>query len=334
MGNLAEGLKAHAVTMYEVGKLESASLESFLAVLDTLELVGDQGEARRYFEHAITLRTVVRALWRRVVADGDAPLELDLLRAESLNALDRATRARVIQKGYAVLVSMCPLGGREPCVEPASGLPHYGPAVWEVNSPWWKLFLASLMGPSVAPPTHLYRKGERVRTLPPLMSASPAVRVTKWDNEAQIVSTASALALINDLLLAAPVLVQVVSSVDPPTRHIPLPICAADAALNRGLALLARELQLDSVLGYVELLRDADGEWVPYDVLYGIPLFDAAVSQVVVDRMQANGLLQPPALTAHVARSTALAERLRQFIRSSGATFEPHDKATSLPLPT
>ncbi len=47
MGNLAEGLKAHAVTMYEVGKLDSASIESLLLVLDTLVMGHDEGEWER-----------------------------------------------------------------------------------------------------------------------------------------------------------------------------------------------------------------------------------------------------------------------------------------------
>jgi hypothetical protein len=135
------------------------------------------GEAKAYFEHAVTLRNVLRALWRKAkVSDGPgaALLELDLLRCESLNALDRETRTRVLHKGYCVLVSMCPLGGREPPVEPTAGIPHYGPPTWEANSPWWKLFLASLVGPTGGPATRLYRKGERVRSLPAAIAAGSA----------------------------------------------------------------------------------------------------------------------------------------------------------------
>ncbi len=332
MGNLAEGLKAHAVTMYEVGKLDSASMESFLAILDTLQLVGDEGEARRYFEHAITLRHVMRALWRRVsLTPGAAPLELDLLRCESLNGLDRQTRTRVLANSYCVLVSMCPLGGREPSVEPASGVPHYGPAVWEINSPWWKLYLSSLVGPTLAPPTRLYRKGERVRELPGSVGGGSAVRITKWDNETLVVSSASALVMINDLLLAAPVLVQASHGLTPETFHIPLPISDADAALCPAVTILARELQLQTELGYIEAQRGADGQWLVYDILYGVPLFADAVSEVVVRRMHEQALLSEVALAAHVAHSAALASRLRQFIRDTGAVMV--DDGVSLPLP-
>ncbi len=291
----------------------------------------------------MTLRNVLRALWRRVRDESGAPLELDLLRCESLNALDRVTRARVLHKGYCVLVAMCPLGGREPPVEPSDGLPQYGPPAWEVNSPWWKLFVARLAGPGGAPATQLYRRGERVRALPPAIGAGSAVRITKWDNETVVAASASALVLINDMLLAAPVLVwlaplsyccnqrfllcfqvQAATGLTPETRHIPLPIAEQDAALCPAVGAVARELQLHAEMGYVEVQRGPDGQWLVYDVVYGVPLFNDAVAETVMQRMQERQLLSPAALSAHAAHSAALCARLRQFIDAYGAMpWEP-----------
>lgn len=61
MGNLSPGLKNHAVTMFEVGKLNDESLDGFLNELDRVQDVGE-GEARRYYEHAVNLRDTLRFL--------------------------------------------------------------------------------------------------------------------------------------------------------------------------------------------------------------------------------------------------------------------------------
>lgn len=47
MGNLGPGLKSHAVTMYEVGKLADESMDDFLAELDKVQDVSE-GEAQRF----------------------------------------------------------------------------------------------------------------------------------------------------------------------------------------------------------------------------------------------------------------------------------------------
>ena len=65
-----------------------------------------EGEAQRYFDHAVTLRDTVRFLRynRELAVDTDANGNgqgLDLLRCESLLGLDPATRARVLNKNYS-----------------------------------------------------------------------------------------------------------------------------------------------------------------------------------------------------------------------------------------
>ncbi|NXA47593.1 F91A1 protein, partial [Nothocercus julius] len=58
MGNLSPNLKSHAVTMFEVGKLSDESLDSFLVELEKVQSTGE-GEAQRYFDHALTLRNTI-----------------------------------------------------------------------------------------------------------------------------------------------------------------------------------------------------------------------------------------------------------------------------------
>ncbi|ESP05148.1 hypothetical protein LOTGIDRAFT_227830 [Lottia gigantea] len=135
MGNLSPGLKSHAVTMFEVGKLSDESMDSFLS---ELEKVGSdaEGEARRYFDHALTLRDTIRFLRhnKMLCADLDnttnSGLGIDLIRCESMLSLDPATRSRVFNKNYSLLVSMAPLSNE---IRPVSSSipPHIGPAIPE-----------------------------------------------------------------------------------------------------------------------------------------------------------------------------------------------------------
>uniref|UniRef100_A0A673KJQ7 Protein FAM91A1-like n=1 Tax=Sinocyclocheilus rhinocerous TaxID=307959 RepID=A0A673KJQ7_9TELE len=108
MGNLSPNLKSHAVTMFEVGKLSDETLDSFLMELEKVESTAE-GEAQRYFDHALTLRNTILFLRYNKDLTPDQSLPLDLLRCESLLGLDPATCSRVLNKNYKLLVSMAPL---------------------------------------------------------------------------------------------------------------------------------------------------------------------------------------------------------------------------------
>ena len=64
-----------------------------------------EGEARRYYEHAITLRNTLKFLRHNpsligAVNSGGSGLGVDLLRLESMASLDPGTLRRVLQKNY------------------------------------------------------------------------------------------------------------------------------------------------------------------------------------------------------------------------------------------
>lgn len=64
-----------------------------------------EGEARRYYEHAITLRNTLKFLRHNPSLIGDVSssgsgLGVDLLRLESMASLDPGTLRRVLQKNY------------------------------------------------------------------------------------------------------------------------------------------------------------------------------------------------------------------------------------------
>lgn len=96
MGNLSPGLKNHAVTMFEVGKLSDESLDEFLGELEKVSLLDAEGEGEvgRYFAHAVFLRSTIIAL-RSVAQSG-----LDLLRLECLEGLDKNIRDRLLSTKY------------------------------------------------------------------------------------------------------------------------------------------------------------------------------------------------------------------------------------------
>lgn len=96
MGNLSAGLKNHAVTMFEVGKLSDESLDEFLGELEKVSLLDAEGEGEvsRYFAHAVFLRSTIIAL-RSVALSG-----LDLLRLECLEGLDKNIRDRLLATKY------------------------------------------------------------------------------------------------------------------------------------------------------------------------------------------------------------------------------------------
>src|SRR5690606_35412409 len=97
MGNLASGLKNHAVTLFEVGKMPDELLDDFIKELDQVQQPGDtEGEAHKYYKHAITLRTTLRFLRKNSKFDiPDTDLGVDMVRCESLNNLDPATKLKV-----------------------------------------------------------------------------------------------------------------------------------------------------------------------------------------------------------------------------------------------
>jgi len=62
MGNLSVGLKTHAVTMFEVGKLCDESLDSLVSELERVSTEDGEGEAVRYFLHARNLKDTIQFL--------------------------------------------------------------------------------------------------------------------------------------------------------------------------------------------------------------------------------------------------------------------------------
>ncbi|XP_011098773.1 protein FAM91A1 isoform X1 [Sesamum indicum] len=71
MGSVSPGLKSHAVTLYEAGKLGHASMADLCRDLVTLESAKFEGELQEFANHAFSLRCILECLTSGgIVADG------------------------------------------------------------------------------------------------------------------------------------------------------------------------------------------------------------------------------------------------------------------------
>ncbi|XP_054708527.1 protein FAM91A1-like [Uloborus diversus] len=272
MGNLSPGLKSHAVTMFEVGKLSDESLDSFLVELLKVADVGE-GEARRYFDHALTLRDTIVFLrhnsqltYDNENADNSKGLGLDLLRCESLLNLDQETCSRLLNKNYCALISMAPLTNE---IRPLSSCcpSHLGPPIPEISSVWFKLYLYTLT--KCGPPSLLITKGTRLRSLPQIFKDHEKLLVTTWAHDPSTVPMSNALPILNDALCHSAVLVQGQGS-SCELAYIPFPLYSSSDAKSPSLSLenhiavqsLSKELDLKHSCGYITLMKIVESTFV------------------------------------------------------------------------
>ncbi|CAL8135325.1 unnamed protein product [Orchesella dallaii] len=202
MGNLSPGLKNHAVTMFEVGKMTDESLDSFLCELENVSCTEGEGEAQRYFEHAMTLRKTILFLRNN---PNIGSMGVDLLRCESLLNLEKTTCSRLLNKNYQFMVSMAPLSYE---VTPicCDTLPHFGPIIPQINSVWFKLFLYSVT--NSGPTSLLMPKGSILYELPEELEHSEKYLVTSWGHDPSVMPGSSALFTLNDALPHSAVFIQ------------------------------------------------------------------------------------------------------------------------------
>ncbi|XP_049606776.1 protein FAM91A1 isoform X2 [Syngnathus scovelli] len=268
MGNLSPNLKSHAVTMFEVGKLSDETLDSFLAELEKVESTAE-GEAQRYFDHALTLKNTILFLrYNKELTQDQGPdlpnigFPLDMLRCESLLGLDQATCSRVLNKNYKLLVSMAPLSNE---IRPISSCTpqHIGPAIPEVSSIWFKLFLYHVTGQG--PPSLLLSKGSRLRKLPDIFQVYDRLLITSWGHDPGVVPTSNVLAMLNDALTHSAVLIQGHGMHGHgETVHLPFPCDEEDLkgefsysnmCVHKALGKLREHVDLEHQCGYITMLN-------------------------------------------------------------------------------
>ncbi|XP_039012827.1 protein FAM91A1-like isoform X2 [Hibiscus syriacus] len=76
MGSVSPGLKSHAVTLYEAGKLGHATIADLCKDLSTLEGAKFEGELQEFANHAFSLRCVLECLLSGGVATDSGAVEM------------------------------------------------------------------------------------------------------------------------------------------------------------------------------------------------------------------------------------------------------------------
>lgn len=201
MGNLSPGLKNHAVTMFEVGKLCEESMDTFLAELEKVSLLDAEGEGEvgRYFAHAIILRSTIIALRKHFNG-------LDLIRVECLENLDVKTRDRMMEKKYKFIISAAPLTLTNSMNEMFS-IPFFGQFYRssENSHLWSKLFFYHISG--YGPPSLLLVKGTILKILPKILLGYGKLLVTIVQSDSYVINAENFKSL-NDQLRQNHILVQ------------------------------------------------------------------------------------------------------------------------------
>ncbi|GAB0089898.1 fam91a1 [Sergentomyia squamirostris] len=200
MGNLSPGLKNHAVTMFEVGKLCDESMDTFLAELEKVSLLDAEGEGEvgRYFAHAVILRSTIIAL-RNNLGCG-----LDLLRLECLESLDYKTRDRLLEKKYKFICSASPLTSK---FTHLLSIPFFGQfhKSCDTSHLWLRMFYYHISG--FGPPSLLLTRGTVLKSLPRIFLGYGKLLITIIHTDSYVLNTDNFLTL-NEQLKNGCVLVQ------------------------------------------------------------------------------------------------------------------------------
>ena len=207
------GMKSHAVTLYEAGKLDDTSISDLCKDLASLEGKRFEGELQEFANHAFSLRRVLKCLQSGGITTHEhdsllpstnhsvmEPLEMDgkevnslesnlgeevnvsvqvnILRCESLAALAPATLDRLFLRDYDIIMSMIPLPSSSVLPGP-NGPVHLGPPSYASMTPWMKLVLYTSM--ANGPVSVILMKGQCLRKLPaPLVGCEKAL-IWSWD---------------------------------------------------------------------------------------------------------------------------------------------------------
>ena len=369
MGNLASGLKSHAVTLFEVGKLTDEAMDDFLDELDKVSSGSEEGEAQRYFDHAITLRNTIRFLrYNEKIYQKDTDGGVDLFRCERLDSLESDTVRRILMNNYSMIISMTPITHEVNSI--TSSVPvHHGASIPEMNSPWFSLFLYSTF--HSGPPSLLFPAGTRLLHLPDIFCDYHLFLVTQFRHDSQIIPANNVLASLNDFLLVGPVLLQAYSldDIEPETIDIAFPLKLdskpdglfyrikifllfinflyfflenetdwnSDNCNNHPLAHnIVKNFKLENSLGVIRLAKisfKGVSSWVLLTVQFGMPLFDIKMNDYVCDAIETRNLFSESNISYHSQSARLLSLRFLTFLEEYSIDLQKELHPDKLPLP-
>eukprot|EP00191_Tetraselmis_sp_GSL018_P022956 CAMPEP_0177627496 /NCGR_PEP_ID=MMETSP0419_2-20121207/31236_1 /TAXON_ID=582737 /ORGANISM="Tetraselmis sp., Strain GSL018" /LENGTH=791 /DNA_ID=CAMNT_0019128657 /DNA_START=65 /DNA_END=2441 /DNA_ORIENTATION=+ len=368
MGNLP-GLKRHAVTLFEGGRVSGA--ETMNSLIEELQGVSEErldvyeGEMQELVAHTRALAQALEFL--RSAAPGGL---VELLRRESLGGLSPAAAARLLSRAYLAVVPVAPMPG-EPLPLAEASLVNYGPT-YESCTPWMQLALGQAGGCGL--PGVVFVCGQRVWRLPAELGDSSHALLWPWDaSEARapevpvLVDAVFLLATINDLLTRTPVLVQPLRAEEIPpgeavggahgwhldAAYVPLPVAvgsleeeAADGGDLLGVSAASGELSvlcnvgklvqkithrigLPHALGYMRMVQ-AEGRWVPLDIHLGIPLFSTKLCQQVCSNAKKQGFLSTQSLEGQASGHDVLRSLMASMLQEFSRPTGPRSHSARI----
>lgn len=315
MGNLAVGLKNHAVTLFEVGKMPDELLDEFISYLDKIETKGEnEGEAQRYYKHAIAIRETLKFLRNNKnfeIPDSDGGI--DMIRCESLNNLDSSTKLRVLDMNYSLLISMAPLQGGS-LVLPSCIPKFYGPPLHQISSPWFKLYCYECAG--LGPTSVFIVKGKRIKRLPSIFQDVHKVTVQTWKQEPNSVTTKTLLQILNDSLAFSPIFVQAVDleqAFDVPFPYLPEKETDETKEIQLIVDSLVDKLHLQCAFGVIKMIK-VKSKIVPVELHFGIPLTSVDISNQVCKAIVEKKLFSPEKIKEHSMNMRQMCTEFLTFI--------------------
>jgi hypothetical protein len=213
---------------------------------------------------------------------------VDMVRCESLNNLDSATKLRVLDMNYSILIAMAPLQSGT-LVLPSCIPRFYGPPLAQVSTPWFKLYAYHCSG--IGPKSVFFAKGKRLRKLPFMFKNDSKLMVQSWKQEGNTIPIRSFLQILNETLTYSPTFVQTVAK---ETFEVSFPFPKdGDSEIKKIVDLLVEKLHLQCSFGVIQMFKDEMDQYIPVDISFGIPLTNEEINSQVCKVIVEEGLFTP-----------------------------------------
>eukprot|EP01028_Stygiella_incarcerata_P012772 TRINITY_DN80439_c0_g1_i1.p1 TRINITY_DN80439_c0_g1~~TRINITY_DN80439_c0_g1_i1.p1 ORF type:complete len:710 (-),score=169.67 TRINITY_DN80439_c0_g1_i1:104-2185(-) len=292
-GGLGDVVKSHAIALHEAGKLTDEHLGD---LCDALSGVPEPEDVPKELREFLTVSKALLFAVKSIQEDGR---KVDLLGSEGLGNLGRAVRNRVLEKQYDVLFPLLS------SIRPFPQEHFLGSPSIEWSTPWGLFYLMTKMQSGT--PAVLLPHGTFLPRIPHVLrNGCEWIGVQPWKGEKDVHSIRMCLHVVNEVLTRSAVLL--IPATDPNEEDTKtIPFSEADDATK---ALV----HSDSALGYLSYKNES-----LWEVGFGIPLFDLAACETVMNGIKEKGVMHDSnTLKEFATTRQQLDENLVVFARSAG----------------